>query len=389
MKRTTSAAIAVALATPYLLLSLPAKAVSDTNVTFGSSTPASGSTVQGVITGSVTAATALSLQSFSLSLQSTDPATQLNPNPRSIESRTYNATDLKSSDTIHFSWDTRSLSSFTPRNGIYSLAATARSFSPLGETATAGSDFAQNIRVNNPPVAPSGVNMTMQGEVPHIAWAPNPEPDLTGYQVQRSADSGSYETIATTQQTAFDDTSAPKGTNLRYRIVASRYSPVTASGILSPASAETAVVYIAPPPAPATAPAPSPAAEPANSPAKTAEAPVQPSIIMPAPVAPRVAAVEETVMAQVSTAPEEEPQIRKRFLGADSFSRTIAYPAGTPEPASSQDSMPAIIGRKVATAITSAVSSVPKPRYLAVALMMLVLALHVSRAARRLTAQRA
>jgi hypothetical protein len=383
MKRITAAITALALPVAFLLLALPAKATPGDSIEFGGNTPTSGSTVQGNISGSVTAKTAISLKSFTLTLQGIDSAFQFTPirldGGNNGGSSSYPALPPTPSDTINFNWDSSSMSSNTPHNGKYTLFASAQTI--VGDSLQKNND----ININNPPLAPSGVNMTMQSEVPHISWAPNSEPDLLGYQVQRSADSGSYVTIATKQTTVFDDSNAPKGANLRYRIVASRYSPVS-SAILSVPSAETAATYITPP---APAPVPGPATVPAPAPVviAPAAAPKAPPITLPAAVAPQITpTAPKAVTAPALAAPQKRPQIRNEFLGGSTFSQTLPYPAVAPA-AASQDSMPAMVGRKAVTAITRAVASVPKPRYLAVALMMLVLALHISRAARQLTTQ--
>lgn len=81
----------------------------------------------------------------------------------------------------------------------------------------------QQFFVAAPPAAPSGVKA---GLVPAsakvaVSWNRNPEPDIVGYRVERSAGDGPFSPVGTTKETTLVDPGAPV-VNGGYRVVALR-----------------------------------------------------------------------------------------------------------------------------------------------------------------------
>src|SRR2546429_1747255 len=107
-------------------------------------------------------------------------------------------------------WDTQPTAK---KNGNYTFVATAAQ----GGLTTQPSESQQaTLKVNNPPIAPTGVQTALDASgVPVVSWAANPEPDIKGYQVFRS-DQALQSGLLTT--TSFRDTSAPKGQALSYKV---------------------------------------------------------------------------------------------------------------------------------------------------------------------------
>lgn len=140
----------------------------------------------------------------------------LDPNGVQVASQSANANSLS------FNWDT------TPRNGVFSVKAHATENSLGG---TAGDASVGNVKVNNPPSTPSGVAVSLDpnaGNTPVVTWNQNPEPDITGYELFRSANGSAPVGVASAH-----DTTAPQGQSLTYFVVAVRSSPVYGSGITS------------------------------------------------------------------------------------------------------------------------------------------------------------
>jgi hypothetical protein len=227
-------------------------------------TPAPNSTLTGTWSVSITAASVDLLSDFTVSIvpmKAGIPAL----GPDATVSRHYCALAVSlvggdcpnqptNSDAIGMTWDTGKL---TPYNGVYEITTTATSL--LGDKASAS---VTGLTVNNPPGAPSGVRAALAGPVPVVSWAPNPEPDITGYKVLRSS-GGGYTQVGTATSAAFDDAGAPQGSPLTYEVVAVRASPVSAGGIDSSASAPSnPVTPGAAPVAPAALPSLKPVALP-------------------------------------------------------------------------------------------------------------------------------
>ena len=210
-------------------------------------TPPSGTKLTGAWSIVVDASAPLGLQTFSVALVPNDPGVPgLGSGAR--VTRSYPAAlqpDTKYSDTISMGWDTTAL---TPYNGHYTVTATAVAWG-LGQPAVASLG---NLLVNNPPVAPAGAGVGLSGTTPVVSWNANPEPDITGYQILRSAGSG-FSLVGTTTKTSFADSKAPQGGPLTYEVIAVRNSPVDPAGVLSAPSTPTGQVV--PGTQPGTAPA--------------------------------------------------------------------------------------------------------------------------------------
>ena len=103
-------------------------------------------------------------------------------------------------------WDTQPTAK---KNGNYTFVATAAQGGVLGlglTTNPAPETQQATLKVNNPPVAPTGVQTTLDSGVPVVSWSANPEPDIKGYQVYRSDGALQSGLVA---GTTFRDASAP------------------------------------------------------------------------------------------------------------------------------------------------------------------------------------
>ena len=128
---------------------------------------------------------------------------------------------------ITYQWNTTALAK---HNGTYTIHASGTD-EGLGATCASGCSSSSSVLVNNPPSAPSGVQATLDpsaNNTPVVTWNQNPEPDITGYEVFRSANGS-----APVALTSAHDASAPQGQALTYLVVAVRSSPVYGSGITS------------------------------------------------------------------------------------------------------------------------------------------------------------
>ena len=116
---------------------------------------------------------------------------------------------------------------FVP-NGTYTVTATARDCVLVGvQCSGSATATPQTIAVANPPAAPTGVTAA-PGATPGtvtISWAPNPEPDIVGYQVFRG--DGSFACEVAYQPPApkkYSCTDAPpKDGSYTYKVVAHRW----------------------------------------------------------------------------------------------------------------------------------------------------------------------
>jgi hypothetical protein len=97
-------------------------------------------------------------------------------------------------------------------------------------------EFTQRIRLAVPPSAPADVTAERDGEEVRVGWKKAPEPDITGYRVERRADGG-WRELATTSDASHVDDPGP-GTHT-YRVVALRSDG--SGGTLEKGSAEREV----------------------------------------------------------------------------------------------------------------------------------------------------
>jgi hypothetical protein len=88
-----------------------------------------------------------------------------------------------------------------------------------------------------PPAVPAGLKAVAGTESIELEWDRNPEPDLRGYRVYRSADGGAWEKIAETDVPSYSDHAVKPGQQYQYAVSAlgtaalesPRSAPVTAS----------------------------------------------------------------------------------------------------------------------------------------------------------------
>ncbi|MCW3042173.1 MAG: hypothetical protein JWL57_331 [Actinobacteria bacterium] len=221
-------------------------------------TPPTGSTLSGSWNIRMDALSLSSLKSFAVSIAPADRSIPALP-PGATTSRTYPLVVLgsgKIADTIEMPWDTGSLR----YNGTYQISATAVSMLNSAAHAVVG-----NLLVNNPPAQPPGAAAGLDGAVPVLNWTANSEPDVTGYRILRSAGGAAYSPVETSPTNSFRDTKAPQGKPLTYEIVALRKSPTDPNGIASAASLPSGTIVAATPVTPtAAAPVTSPSTRPTS-----------------------------------------------------------------------------------------------------------------------------
>ncbi|HYI46504.1 MAG TPA: hypothetical protein VE174_13695 [Actinomycetota bacterium] len=148
---------------------------------------------------------------------------------------------IKQNVDASFDWDTTRYvgSSGLARNREYSVQVRAVSHS-------GGEDQLSALAiVNNQPAVPSGLSTSVAGRDVTIAWDANPEPDITGYRVERYFGSD-YVEAATVTETIF--TEAPGSGRFSYRVVAIRHSDASPEGIESVPTEQLTMTVSAPAP---------------------------------------------------------------------------------------------------------------------------------------------
>lgn len=301
-------------------------------------TPEEGAVLMGAWRVVVDARATSYLRSFHAAIVAITPSWSL-PSAATVD-RNYGTGQLNS-DEITIGWDTRAL---TPYNGLYRIEASA-----VSELNNREDAFVSNLKVNNPPEIPASLDADLRQGVPALEWRPNPEPDITGYGIYRSQDGKPFSKIATVGTTSFQDSDAPEGVPLRYRVTAVRTSPLSSSGIESVQTTSTYPITILPP-----------------------EAAEHTSLISES------AAVQEQ-------APVVQTEIvvgARRDVGYSSY---LPYEATVPEtqaaPIMTAESVPEPVFKTVREVITQPVSKLP---YLAAAAVLLIAALHAANLARRI-----
>jgi hypothetical protein len=141
---------------------------------------------------------------------------------------------VQNSASTSYSWTTNGL-----RNGGYGLRCTAT------ENSGASDSQSINVTVDNAPSTPSGVNASANGDTITVTWNSNPEPDITGYRVERDS-GGGFAGVATVGGTSYSESPGPG--NHAYRVVAIRNSTISGGKASGPSGSSSA--YIAPPPDP-------------------------------------------------------------------------------------------------------------------------------------------
>lgn len=147
---------------------------------------------------------------------------------------------------VAFSW-TPSL----PYNGNYLL--TVRATGEDRPVETNGAETAETSRgfaIEANPAVPKevAVRADQDSREVDVTWRENPEPDILGYQVQRSVDESEWSVAGESQENFFRDTdSANKGGLYSYRVVAIRSGASADSGVAS-APSEAASTTVPRPP---------------------------------------------------------------------------------------------------------------------------------------------
>ncbi len=143
-----------------------------------------------------------------------------------IDDQVANSTEfsgLKQSAEVSYRWLTplQVGSTKLASNGEYVITATA--------IANGGADAVARttVIVDNPAAPPAELSLRLTAEGVALSWEPNPEPDLLGYQVERSID-GEFEVLGHTTDTTVTDPVGP-GT-YSYRVIAIRSSAARSSG---------------------------------------------------------------------------------------------------------------------------------------------------------------
>lgn len=343
-----AAGIASALAAP-----LPAGAAGDAWITVQHApsgateaearqwTPRPGAILRGQWKVVVDGGAPSSLRSFDVAIRPEDPNTPT-PQAGSQISRTY-AASQKGSDRIEIAWDTDTL---TPFNAYYQVVATAVSWIDGRQDVSV-----TRLAVDNQPEVPAGVEAVLDGAVARVSWRANADLDLRGYRILRSTGTLPFKQIASTTKTTFADADAPQGVALRYQVVAFRASVLDQNGVASAPSKATPPLTIA-------------AAAAAGGP----KVPVE----IPAAAAP--AAVQ---------ARAKETVLPRRDLG---FAPLLPYTQPLPQPAAEEKAKeePPGLGFVSLPSVVRGARMVYKPPFVASALLLLVAALHVAMAARRL-----
>jgi hypothetical protein len=162
-----------------------------------------------------------------------------------------------SGNPVPFSWDYT-----TQFNGTYrvTITATGRDPGPLDQTPSEKRIEIRDVVVEVKPGAPTGLTAKVnKGREVALAWNPNPEPDIVGYQVQRrydgtdTTDAVDWSPVVNTAGTVFTDkTTTTDGGTYHYRVVAVRSSAAGDQGIPSDPSGEQAVAVPNPPPSATT-----------------------------------------------------------------------------------------------------------------------------------------
>lgn len=297
-------------------------------------TPPADSVLRGTWKVVIDARARSALRSFSVAVRTGESGIPMIP----LEvSRNYDL-GTKDYDRIEIVWDTGAA---TPYNGYYEIVASASSHVDDKADLVIG-----RLAVDNRPAPPTGVSVALDKGAPKVSWAPNAEVDMEYYRVLRSTGSLAFKEIGTTSSNQFVDVKAPLGTGLRYQVIAVRHSVLAFEGIASTPSAPTATLLI---------------------PARDGSRPSQPVEIVTEEAAPAPAPVANNRV------------LPRRDLG---FNGTLPYtnlPAGQIDTAiAEQESLQAIAAR-----ISS--RDVYKPPFIASSLLLLIGAIHMGRAARRIS----
>jgi hypothetical protein len=319
----------------------------DPAITFQAPTPAAGSVLTGDQTVVVKAAADSfePLKGFRLTITADDPS--IPPFQHVVAPSGF---DEEMPQTIRFEWKTGEL---TPYNGTYKLVAWARTcdFDNCAFDSSENNLTVTGLKVDNAPAVVQGVQVKLEGATPVVSWTPAREPDVRQYAVLRSLPGQPPQQVGVASGSSFNDPCAdpmpcPAGTTMTYQVTAIRRSAANPAGVRSQPSAAVSAT---------TAPAP---AAPAAAPAKPA-APVK---VLPKPMDDSFAPTLPYKM------PEPDP-----LAGV---APVMPVPPPVTAPA---DRAPAEDSAAVGMVSALEQPSVPKIRYVAGTLMLIVLAMLVAR----------
>lgn len=315
----------------------------DPEITFLAPTPAAGS----VLTGSQTIVVKADADNFSplkaFRLTITADDASIPPFQHVVSPSGFDETNPQ---TIRFEWNTGEL---TPHNGTYKLVAYGKTcdFDDCTFDSSENTITVAGLKVDNAPAVVQGVQATMEGATPVVSWTPSREPDVRQYAILRTLPGQQPQQVGVASGGTFGDpckdpTPCPAGTTMTYQVAAIRHSAANPAGVRSQLSAAASATTA---PAPAAPPAP---AKPAG--------PVK--VVLPAPM-------------------------------SDEYAPTLPYKAPEPAPAEPAPVAPPVpapvveapVDDSTAVGIVSALEQprVPKVRYVAGILMIIVLAMLVAR----------
>ncbi|HVF52299.1 MAG TPA: fibronectin type III domain-containing protein [Actinomycetota bacterium] len=125
--------------------------------------------------------------------------------------------------------------------GTQSLIANGDYSAYIEATSKAGESTISEIiiLVDNPPRIPTGISVSADDATVRVSWSTNPEPDITGYRVERNS-GGGWVAATTTSDTTYFET--PGGGNHEYRVTALRSSPTSGTRSSIPSTTSGAFV---------------------------------------------------------------------------------------------------------------------------------------------------
>ncbi|MBW3536170.1 MAG: hypothetical protein KY395_00170 [Actinobacteria bacterium] len=147
---------------------------------------------------------------------------------------------------VSFSW-TPSL----PYNGQYTVTVRASGEDePVDTNGSESSETSRNFAVEAPPAIPRDVKVRTDPDSREVdvTWRLNKEPDMIGYQIQRSVDGSEWSVAGESDEGFYRDTrTANKGGKYSYRVIAIRRGATADAGVASQPS-ESATTTVPDPP---------------------------------------------------------------------------------------------------------------------------------------------
>lgn len=147
---------------------------------------------------------------------------------------------------VSFSW-TPSL----PYNGQYSVTVRASGEDrPVDTNGTESSETSRRFAVEAPPAIPRDVKVRTDQDSREVdvTWQLNKEPDMIGYQIQRSVDGSEFSVAGESDEGFYRDTrTASRGGKYSYRIIAIRRGATADAGVASQPSEPASTTVPKPP----------------------------------------------------------------------------------------------------------------------------------------------